>query len=102
MPDSFKLPPHKLIKASDKPFLVIVLDGFGEDQEDEFNAVYRAEMPCLNSLKKNAPDRYMLVKAHGTAVGLPSDADMGNSEVSRCASHALVITTLQMPCTACF
>jgi hypothetical protein len=25
--------------------------------------------------------RYRSVKAHGTAVGLPSDADMGNSEV---------------------
>ena len=81
MGDAFKLPPHKLIPSSDKPFLVIVLDGFGEDQEDEFNAAFRAEMPCINSLKKNAPDRYMLVKAHGTAVGLPSDADMGNSEV---------------------
>ena len=81
MGDGFKLQPHKLIPESDKPFLVIVLDGFGEDQEDEFNAVFKAEMPCLNSLKKNKPDTYTLVKAHGTAVGLPSDADMGNSEV---------------------
>ena len=81
MGDSFKLNPHPIIPQSDKPSLVIVLDGFGEDQEDEFNAAFRAEMPCINSLKKNKPDRYTLVKAHGTAVGLPSDADMGNSEV---------------------
>ena len=81
MGDAFKLSPHSLIPASDKPLLVIVLDGFGEDREDEFNAAFRADMPCINALKKNAPDTYTLVKAHGTAVGLPSDADMGNSEV---------------------
>lgn len=78
----FKLKPHSVIPETDKPVLVIVLDGFGEDREDEFNAAFKAHMPCLNGLKQNKPNTYTLVKAHGTAVGLPSDADMGNSEVN--------------------
>ena len=35
----------------------------------------------MDGLKANAPLRWRTVRAHGTAVGLPSDADMGNSEV---------------------
>lgn len=30
---------------------------------------------------QGAPDRWRLVRAHGTAVGLPTEDDMGNSEV---------------------
>lgn len=37
---------------------------------------------------KGAPERWKLVKAHGTAVGLPSDDDMGNSEVGHNALGA--------------
>lgn len=37
---------------------------------------------------KGAPDRWRLVKAHGTAVGLPTDDDMGNSEVGHNALGA--------------
>lgn len=37
---------------------------------------------------KGAPERWRLVKAHGTAVGLPSDDDMGNSEVGHNALGA--------------
>lgn len=40
-----------------------------------------AHTPTLDSLKAAGPRRYRLLKAHGMAVGLPSDADMGNSEV---------------------
>ena len=78
----FKLQPHPKIPETDKPVLVIVIDGWGDDQANDFNAVSRAETPCMDSFKKTAPEHWMLVKAHGTAVGLPSDADMGNSEVS--------------------
>ena len=51
-----------------------------------------------------APGRFMKLKAHGTAVGLPSDDDMGNSEVGHNAlgsgrivlqGAALVDTALQ-------
>ncbi|XP_047052813.1 2,3-bisphosphoglycerate-independent phosphoglycerate mutase [Lolium rigidum] len=42
----------------------------------------------MDSLKNGAPERWTLVKAHGTAVGLPSDDDMGNSEVGHNALGA--------------
>jgi 2,3-bisphosphoglycerate-independent phosphoglycerate mutase len=38
-----------------------------------------ANTPTLDMLLNNYPNTY--IKAHGTAVGLPSDDDMGNSEV---------------------
>lgn len=37
---------------------------------------------------QSAPDRWRLVRAHGTAVGLPTDDDMGNSEVGHNALGA--------------
>ncbi len=61
--------------------LVVILDGYGENEfKDEYNAVFSAETPVVDKLRANA-QRFRTVKAHGTAVGLPSDADMGNSEV---------------------
>lgn len=42
----------------------------------------------MDSLKNGAPEKWTLVKAHGTAVGLPSDDDMGNSEVGHNALGA--------------
>lgn len=59
---------------------VCILDGWGVNIEDEYNAVFTADTPVTDALKA-VPKRYRSVKAHGTAVGLPSDADMGNSEV---------------------
>lgn len=76
-----KLEPFPVIPRTDKPLLVIVLDGWGEAREDQYNAIYMAKTPCMDSLKKLAPKRWRLLKAHGDAVGLPSDDDMGNSEV---------------------
>lgn len=57
-----------------------ILDGWGVNLEDQYNAIFSADTPCTDALKA-VPRRYRTVKAHGTAVGLPSDADMGNSEV---------------------
>jgi len=76
----FKLEPHPTIPRPDGPVLVCILDGWGVNVEDEYNAAFTAETPCTDALKA-VPKRYRSVKAHGTAVGLPSDADMGNSEV---------------------
>lgn len=42
----------------------------------------------LFSFIKGAPEKWRLVKAHGTAVGLPSEDDMGNSEVGHNALGA--------------
>lgn len=79
-PADMTLAPHPSIPKPDGPVMVCILDGWGVNVEDEYNAVYSAETPCTDALR-SVPRRYRTVKAHGTAVGLPSDADMGNSEV---------------------
>lgn len=83
----FQLQPHAVVPRG-KPFLLVVLDGWGENREDEFNAIYKAECPTIKALKEGAPRRWRTIKAHGTAVGLPSDGDMGNSEVGHNAMGA--------------
>ncbi|KAM3313492.1 hypothetical protein ACQJBY_032834 [Aegilops geniculata] len=67
---------------------VVVLDGWGEAPPDPFNCIHVADTPTLDALKKGAPERWRLIKAHGTAVGLPTDDDMGNSEVGHNALGA--------------
>ncbi|KAG2541042.1 hypothetical protein PVAP13_9NG598728 [Panicum virgatum] len=67
---------------------VVVLDGWGEAPPDPFNCIHAADTPTLDALKKAAPARWRLIKAHGTAVGLPTDDDMGNSEVGHNALGA--------------
>ncbi len=62
-----------------RPVLTIVMDGVGIAPETEANAVRLARTPNLDRLMANYP--MVSLKAHGTAVGLPSDDDMGNSEV---------------------
>ena len=61
------------------PLLTIVMDGVGIAADNGANAVAAAHTPTLDMLMKNYP--MVAIKAHGTAVGLPSDDDMGNSEV---------------------
>ena len=61
------------------PVLTIVMDGVGIAPESAGNAVTSAYTPTLDSLMKKYP--WVKLKAHGTAVGLPGDDDMGNSEV---------------------
>ena len=61
------------------PVLTIVMDGVGIAPDNGANAVAAAHTPTLDMLLKNYPT--LSIKAHGTAVGLPSDDDMGNSEV---------------------
>ena len=61
------------------PLLTIVMDGVGLNAPGNGNAVEAAYTPTLDTLMKKYP--MVTLKAHGTAVGLPSDDDMGNSEV---------------------
>ena len=61
------------------PLLTIVMDGVGIAPDNGANAIAAAHTPTLDMLMKNYP--MVTLKAHGTAVGLPSDDDMGNSEV---------------------
>jgi len=68
------------------PLLLIIMDGVGLGKQDETNAVYVANTPCLDELFKS--ELYTTLQAHGTAVGLPTDEDMGNSEVGHNALGA--------------
>ena len=68
------------------PVLTIVMDGVGLAPETEGNAVFQAYTPTLDRIMKEYPT--VRLKAHGTAVGLPSDDDMGNSEVGHNALGA--------------
>lgn len=61
------------------PLLTIVMDGVGLTAPGNGNAVEAAYTPTLDMLMSKYP--MVKLKAHGTAVGLPSDDDMGNSEV---------------------
>lgn len=63
----------------DKPIVLVVMDGIGISTDPLGNAVMAAHKPTLDKLFAECPNT--LLKAHGTAVGLPSDEDMGNSEV---------------------
>jgi 2,3-bisphosphoglycerate-independent phosphoglycerate mutase len=58
--------------------VLVVMDGVGVGQGDAYDAVALANTPNLDRL---ASASCRTLRAHGTAVGLPSDADMGNSEV---------------------
>mgnify|MGYP001809992152 FL=1 len=68
------------------PVLVVVMDGIGITDITDGNAVSQSYTPTLDRLMKEYPNT--LLKAHGTAVGLPSDEDMGNSEVGHNAIGA--------------
>ncbi len=68
------------------PVLTIVMDGIGIAPETISNAVATSFTPNLDMLMHVYPT--LSLKAHGTAVGLPSDDDMGNSEVGHNALGA--------------
>jgi len=68
------------------PVILCILDGVGWGRRDEGDGVFRAETPTLDALV--ASGGWVRLQAHGTAVGLPSDDDMGNSEVGHNAMGA--------------
>ena len=68
------------------PVVVVVMDGYGISSVTEGNAIAQARKPVLDDLFARYPNT--LLKAHGKAVGLPSDEDMGNSEVGHNAIGA--------------
>lgn len=59
--------------------VLVIMDGVGLSGKEYGDAVKSAHKPVLDDLMKRYPN--IAIKAHGTAVGLPSDDDMGNSEV---------------------
>jgi len=68
------------------PVVVIVMDGYGMAERDVGSAIAAARKPTLDQLMTDCP--HISLRAHGTAVGMPSDDDMGNSEVGHNAIGA--------------
>ncbi|MFC1556576.1 2,3-bisphosphoglycerate-independent phosphoglycerate mutase [candidate division KSB1 bacterium] len=81
-----KLEKLKSYKCRPGPLLLIIMDGIGIGPDDERNAVLAARTPVLDRLLK-LPMQWRLC-AHGAAVGLPTEEDMGNSEVGHNAIGA--------------
>ncbi|MEM8608059.1 MAG: 2,3-bisphosphoglycerate-independent phosphoglycerate mutase [Myxococcota bacterium] len=77
---------HPTFAGVEGPVLIVVMDGVGCGASNEGDAVWLARTPTLERL--GAMSLTTRLKAHGTAVGLPSDADMGNSEVGHNAFGA--------------
>jgi len=69
-----------------KIVVLCILDGVGWGLRDDGDAVQLAQTPNLDRLMAEHP--WCLLQAHGRAVGLPSDDDMGNSEVGHNAMGA--------------
>ncbi len=83
---SFELKKLKDFSGRKGPLLLIIMDGVGIGKRDESDGVFMAKTPCLDELFKSK--LFTTLKAHGTAVGMPSDEDMGNSEVGHNALGA--------------
>src|SRR5688572_28764490 len=77
---------HARGPAARGPVVLAILDGVGIGRGDEGDAVRLARTPTMDRLW--TPGARALLRAHGTAVGLPSDDDMGNSEVGHNALGA--------------
>ncbi len=68
------------------PVVLVVLDGFGIPRDSTGSAIAAAHTPHLDALFQQFP--HITLKAHGKAVGMPDDNDMGNSEVGHNAIGA--------------
>ena len=68
------------------PIVVVVMDGYGIPRQSVGSAIEAARKPTLERLFAQYPN--IVLRAHGTAVGMPSDDDMGNSEVGHNAIGA--------------
>jgi 2,3-bisphosphoglycerate-independent phosphoglycerate mutase len=66
-------------KGRKGPVVLVIMDGVGYGKYKEGDAVADSRMDHLSAIKARSP--HTKLKAHGKAVGLPSDDDMGNSEV---------------------
>ncbi len=83
---SLQLQSHPTFSGRKGPVVILVADGVGVAPAGPSNAVTEANTPTLDALAEQS--LYTELLAHGTAVGLPSDDDMGNSEVGHNALGA--------------
>ena len=61
-----------------KPFVLIILDGWGHREDSAYNPTRTVATPTIDALFSHYP--HLFIEASGEAVGLPS-GQMGNSEV---------------------
>jgi len=83
---SWKLEPHPSFPGVEGPVVACVMDGVGIGRNDESDAVWLARTPYIDGLREISLSTQL--SAHGRSVGLPSDGDMGNSEVGHNALGA--------------
>ncbi len=81
-----KLEKTKEYRGPKGPVVLAIMDGVGIGKHPAGDMVAKASKPHLDWLKEHA--LYTELKAHGTAVGMPTDEDMGNSEVGHNAIGA--------------
>ena len=74
-----ELKKSKVFAGPEGPVVLVIMDGVGIGKNPESDYVKQAMTPNLDWLRENA--LYTELRAHGVAVGLPDDGDMGNSEV---------------------
>ena len=74
-----KLERSKKYSGPDGPVVLVIMDGVGIGKYEEGDLVRKANTPTLDRLSRHAVTTQL--KAHGTVVGMPSDSDMGNSEI---------------------
>jgi 2,3-bisphosphoglycerate-independent phosphoglycerate mutase len=91
MTDDFSLPPNPSFEGVPGPLVLLILDGVGlyrgRSEGYTANAVDLARTPNLDRLMTSA-EVVTTLRTHGPHVGLPSDGDMGNSEVGHNAIGA--------------
>jgi 2,3-bisphosphoglycerate-independent phosphoglycerate mutase len=80
------LPKFSAFPGVSGPVVTIIMDGVGLPKNDVGSAIAAARKPTLDRLFASYPN--IRLRAHGTAVGMPSDDDMGNSEVGHNAIGA--------------
>lgn len=83
---NLSLDKHPTFNGRKGPVVILVADGVGVAPAGPSNAVSEANTPTLDALADQT--LYCELQAHGTAVGLPSNDDMGNSEVGHNAIGA--------------
>jgi len=76
---SISLQRNPAYKGRRGPIVLVIMDGVGYGAYTEGDAVAAAHLKTFRALEASCPNTKL--KAHGKAVGLPSDDDMGNSEV---------------------
>ena len=74
-----QLEKHPSFSGPAGPVVLVIMDGVGIGGGDAGDMVAKASTPHLDALKEKSV--FTTLKAHGLAVGMPSDGDMGNSEV---------------------